>query len=311
VVQWITKTLGKQLSFFHMSIEFNRLLSGYREWVRLLNFEPSTIKYSPVRLQEFLEWLQRKDCKHANQITGAHVKEYFEYLSQRKNQRTGQGALSLNYLRTYRTTLIKFTRYLRETGQPFFEVPIQLKGPVMNVKSILTEAEIKRLYAVISNDPYGLRDRAMLAVYYGCGLRKQEGVHIEVKDILLERNMLYVRKGKGYKERYVPMAARVRTDIENYLSYGRIGLLGSKKDNGAFFIGRTGSKVLGSTLYERLQTLRRESQISKAVGLHTLRHSIATHLLQHGMKLEQIGKFLGHSSLESTQIYTHIIHEKI
>jgi integrase/recombinase XerD len=293
-----------------MNTEYQRLVSAYREWLRLLNFEPSTIKYSPIKLQEFLEWLERKGCKQVDQVTGTHVKEYFEYLSQRKNRIT-QSGLSLNYLRTYRTTLTKFTRYLRETGQIFFEVPIQLKGPVMNVKSILTEAEIKKLYAVISNDPYGLRDRAMLAVYYGCGLRKQEGVHIEVKDILFERNMLYVRKGKGYKERYVPMAAKVRSDIENYLSYGRAGLLGNKKDHGAFFIGRSGNKVSGSNMYERLQTLRREAQITKPVGLHTLRHSIATHLLQSGMRLEQIGKFLGHSTLESTQIYTHIINEKI
>ncbi|MBS1556572.1 MAG: tyrosine-type recombinase/integrase [Bacteroidetes bacterium] len=293
-----------------MNIEYQRLVSAYREWLRLLNFEPSTIQYSPIKLQEFLEWLERQQCMRVDMITGAHVKEYFEHLAHRKNERTGQG-LSLNYLRTYRTTLIKFTRYLRETGQYFFEVPVQLKGPVMNVKSILTEAEIKRLYAIISNDAYGLRDRAMLSVYYGCGLRKQEGVHLEVKDILLERNMLYVRKGKGYKERYVPMAAKVRSDIENYLSYGRAGLLGNKKDNGAFFIGRTGKAMIGNALYERLQTLRRDAQINKSIGLHTLRHSIATHLLQHGMKLEQIGKFLGHSSLESTQIYTHIIHEKI
>lgn len=291
-----------------MNIEYQRLVSAYREWLRLLNFEPSTIYYSPVRLQEFLEWIEHQGCKRVDQITGLQVKAYFEYLSHRKNKIT-EGALSLNYLRTYRTTLTKFTRYLRETGQTFFEVPIQLKGPVMNVKSILTEAEIKRLYAVISNDPYGLRDRAMLAVYYGCGLRKQEGVHLEVKDILLERNMLYVRKGKGYKERYVPMAAKVKSDIENYLGYGRAGLLGNKKDHGAFFIGRTGNKVLGSSMYERLQTLRSEAQITKPVGLHTLRHSIATHLLQHGMRLEQIGRFLGHSTLESTQIYTHIIHE--
>jgi integrase/recombinase XerD len=291
-----------------MNIEYQRLVSAYREWLRLLNFEPSTIKCSPIKLQGFLEWLERQQCMRVETITGAHVKEYFEYLSYRKNERTGQG-LSLNYLRTYRTTLIKFTRYLCETGQPFFGVPVKLKGPVMNVKSILTEAETKRLYSIISNDAYGLRDRAMLAVYYGCGLRKQEGVHIEVKDILFERNMLYVRKGKGYKERYVPMAAKVRGDIENYLSYGRAGLLGNKKDNGAFFIGRTGKAMTGDALYERLQTLRRTSQINKSIGLHTLRHSIATHLLQHGMKLEQIGKFLGHSSLESTQIYTHIINE--
>jgi integrase/recombinase XerD len=291
-----------------MNIDYQRLVSAYREWLRLLNFEPSTIEYSPIKLQDFLEWLERQQCTRVDMITGTQVKKYFDYLLHRKNERTGQG-LSLNYLRTYRTTLMKFTRYLRETGQPFFEVPIQLKGPVMNVKSILTESEIKRLYAIISNDTYGLRDRAMLALYYGCGLRKQEGVHLEVKDILFERNMLYVRKGKGYKERYVPMAAKVRSDIENYLSYGRAGLLGNKKDHGAFFIGRTGKAMIGNALYERLQTLRRDAQINKPVGLHTLRHSIATHLLQHGMKLEQIGKFLGHSSLESTQIYTHILNQ--
>ena len=129
-------------------------------------------------------------------------------------------------------------------------------------------------------------------------------------DILLEKELVYVRKGKGYKERYVPLTGKNKEDIENYLNYSRPYLLNDKKP--ACPVGRETALLLNvngkrlKTVFERIQKLKAEARINKPIGSHTLRHSIATHLLQSGMKLEHIQRFLGHSSLESTQIYTHL-----
>lgn len=294
-----------------MENAFTEAVKGFRSWLVVLNYSKANVYYSPRRAEEFLIYAHQKERRKLEEVNAEVVKQFFEHLEQRRNQRR-EGALSLNTLRVYRTALTLLSTYLRQTGQPFFEVPVQLKSPKLTQRNILTGKEITRLYDATGNDVLGERDRAMLAVYYGCGLRKAEGVHLQVRDILSEQNMLYVRKGKGYKERYVPMAEKVKADIEHYLRSGRIALLNRSKDHGYFFVSfYEGKRATGAALYERTRILFRSAGIHKPAGLHTLRHSIATHLLQSGMKLEQIARFLGHTTLESTQIYTHIVHEQV
>jgi site-specific recombinase XerD len=191
------------------------------------------------------------------------------------------------------------------------EVPLKVKPEKYPPRVILTRDEIRRLYQVTDNTQLGYRDRAMLGVYYGLGLRRSEGVGLDVKDVLLKKNLVYVRKGKNYRERYVPVSQVVRTDLENYILYVRDSFFYSpeKRKNPALLVSMQGRRVAGTTLIFRLQLLAEKAGIDKTVGLHTLRHSIATHLLSSGMSLDSICRFLGHSSLESTQIYTHLSNE--
>jgi integrase/recombinase XerD len=290
------------------TIEFLRLKQVFADWLRLLNFEPTTLKYGPTKLQEFLSWLESNGITEIASITRQTITQYFDYLLQRENQTKG-GRLSKNSLRTHLTNLRKFARYLRESGQGSFDISIQITGKLHNTREIFTKAEITALYEATGSDILGLRDKAILAVYYGCGLRRSEGRNLDVKDIILERNLLYVRKGKNYKERYVPMTAGVREDLANYIELARPFLL--KSPTHALFIGREGTRIAGTTIINRLSQLKEKAGIDKNAGLHSLRHSIATHLLQSGMELEKIKQFLGHGSLESTQIYTHIVNETI
>jgi site-specific recombinase XerD len=287
--------------------EYLRLVAAFAEWLRLLNFEPSTIKYGPGKLSEFLAWLESNNITGIEDVTRQTITKYFNYLLKRQNQRT-KGRLSKNYLRTHLTNLRRFARYLRETVQDSFEVTFRITGSLYNIKAIFTRKEIKDLYEATGSDILGLRDKAMLAVYYGCGLRRSEGLSLDVKDVLFDRNLLYVRKSKNCKERYVPITAGVREDLTNYIEYARPILL--KQHTHALFISSEGTRVTGNTMINRLHQLKERVGIEKDAGLHTLRHSIATHLLQSGMELEKIKQFLGHSSMESTQIYTHIDHER-
>jgi integrase/recombinase XerD len=149
----------------------------------------------------------------------------------------------------------------------------------------------------------------MLAIYYGCGLRRNEGVCLNVGDINFDRALVHVRKGKNYKERFVPISKASLKYLQDYIYDYRPELLhGSKAE--ALFLGYYGKRMGGQSLLLRLKYLQQQTEnldlIEKEIGLHTLRHSIATHLLQAGMKLEYIARFLGHGSLESTQIYTHL-----
>jgi integrase/recombinase XerD len=156
------------------------------------------------------------------------------------------------------------------------------------------------------------RDRAMLELYYSCGLRRNEGVHITINDINFDSRLLYVLKGKKYKERFVPFNKTNAGYLQEYV-YDHRPVLTRDKREGALFTSVTGKPMISGTLNSRLKLLQLLSDDlglqQKTIGLHTLRHSIATHLLQAGMSLEKIARFLGHSSLDSTQIYTHLANQ--
>jgi len=289
---------------------YTRLHTGFSEWLRILNFEPTSRRDMPKMLAEFLDYLEVKGCYHPHDIQPTHIRSYFEYLHIRLNRKSG-GGLSKNYIRKQLQVINKFSRYLTESGQASFTVNFHIKGAADRSSNVLTIAEVKQLYEATTNDTLGLRDKAMLALYYGCGLRKNEGVNTNVSDILFDKEMVFVRKGKGYKERYVPLSAGNKADLENYIHYARPYLINeSNRKEEALLLGIKGKRLGGARCYKRIQYLRNEARISKPIGLHTLRHSIASHLLHSGMQLEQIQRFLGHSSLESTQIYTHLKHEQ-
>lgn len=281
-----------------------KYISGYKRWLELHNYVQASIEYGPERLKDFLGWMEGKDLNEIEAFTGSDVKQYFEELSRRKSQRTGE-VISDATQRSYLTTINRFARYLRQTEQGNIDVPVSIKGERKKPIVLLSKEEIVSLYEHCDDSLLGVRDRALLSVFYGCGVRRNEAVHLEVKDVLGERNLLYVRKGKGYKERYVPMVGAVRKDIVDYMVRVRPMLRG-REVHEVLFVGMQGKPLSGSSMYERIKKLVKKSGVEKQVGLHTLRHSIATHLLANGMKLCEIGQFLGHSSLESTQIYTHI-----
>jgi integrase/recombinase XerD len=162
---------------------------------------------------------------------------------------------------------------------------------------------------------YGQRNRAMLAVYYCCGLRKSEGINLEIKDIQNDRLTIHVRKGKGNRERYVPVTAQTMQLLTEYMHVERARTVQQNEtQTEQFFITEFGTPCTGQAVSMVFRSLIRRcgnSEIqAKQPSLHTLRHSIATHLLQQGMDIVLIQQFLGHKTLDSTQIYTHIINEQ-
>ena len=286
---------------------WQRYIEGYRRWLELHNYVASSIQYDPVRIAEFLRQMELQGVSQIEEITSQKVEIFFDYLSKRKSKNTGD-LLTLCTMRSYLTAVNRFARYLRDSGEGNIAINIKFKGSANSRSIVFSKAEIERLYQVTDDSLLGIRDRAMLAVFYGCGVRKSEGSQLEIRDILPDKNLLYVRKGKGYKERYIPMVGKVKKDILDYVVLARPMLLGNEV-NELLFVGRVGKPLGSQALYERFKRLMRRANMKHRAGLHALRHSIATHLLIEGMKLSQIAKFLGHRSLESTQIYTHLRNE--
>lgn len=287
--------------------EYIRLMHEFAEWLALLGYAESTVYNLPHHLKEFLFYLEQTGRQEIAKVGRKEVKHFFNHLAVRSNQRR-PGALSNSYLNKYLQALKNFSRYVTETHQGQFSLSKRCIKTEQQIKYILTADEVGLMYEACDHSLLGIRDRAMLSVFYGCGLRRNEGVQLDTDDILFNKAMLYVRKGKNYTERYVPMSEKIMADLKACLQV-RGQLTGSRSAK-AFFVSMKGNRADGQSLLLRLKRLQQNSFDStlqeKQIGLHTLRHSIATHLLQSGMQLRHIARFLGHKSLESTQIYTHL-----
>jgi integrase/recombinase XerD len=301
---------------------------SFKEWLEALGYSWQGVYYMPIQIRGLLNWLEKQNKTELRHITTEAITNYYyQELKQRKNYMRDAGALGNKHLNKHLQALRKFVEYLRQTGK--------LQIPLLNIRqeeifdnqpTVLTEEEIQQLYKATAVIPdkmkhakprefyelLNVRDRAMLSIFYGCGLRRNEGYHLNITDIHIENSILHVRKGKGYKERLVPVSKKSLEHITAYLYEARPQLVNDNREE-AFFINHNGKRLGGQMLMLCLQSLARKTNDAtlqqKEIGLHTLRHSIATHLLANGMNLEKIKDFLGHSSLESTQIYTHLIND--
>jgi integrase/recombinase XerD len=291
-------------------MEINVILTeSFEKWLKTLDYAPSTVYASVRYVNDFFFYLKSSEISNLEAVQHEIINGYYKHLQTRANKRQN-GSLSNNYITSNINAIKRFSRYLQETEKPFFEVSIKTKTDKETSKTILNLKEIKMLYKACGNDLLGIRDRAILSVYYGCGLRRSEGANLDLKDVLLKEKLLFVRSGKGYKERYVPMTEAVKDDLENYIYQSRERIQSFKdKKNEALFLSMQVKRMCGNALIDRIHKLGEAAGIQKEICLHTLRHSIATHLLQSGMTLEEVSQFLGHSSLESTQIYTHLANE--
>ena len=150
----------------------------------------------------------------------------------------------------------------------------------------------------------------MLVLLYSCGLRRNETVTMNIKDVLFDKELVLVRKGKNYKERYVPINHYNLELLESYIYDARIQFKNYNTSE-ALLIGQSGNRMNGSAIARHLKSIievtNNEVLQSKNITPHKLRHAIATHFLQAGMDIEYIKQFLGHAHLETTQIYTHLV----
>jgi site-specific recombinase XerD len=276
----------------------------------VLNCAKVTADVLPVHIKEFLQYQEQQGNASLQAISMTTAQAFIDHLRQTPGRRTCK-ALSAGHLNKYVQALNLFSCYLKETGKANAGFRLERMDDARDKPTWLTKDEIQSLYEVTGDSVLGIRDRAMLSVYYGCGLRLNEGASLELKDIIGDKKLLHVRKGKHYKERYVPIAARNYEAIKLYVDYGRPQLLQQHSTSAVFIDANKGRLMQKQSLYVRIKQLVKKAGIKKKVGTHTLRHSIATHLLQSGMKLEKIQEFLGHSSLDSTQLYTHLANEKL
>ena len=300
-----------------MNASYKTIIAEYVTWLETLGFSDAMIYDYKFRLHDFFEWLENKQVQSINLLNNRHITEYHAYLETRQNKKIKGRLLSASHLNHNFMAIDKLLEFLHQYGMANAPVPTNYRMKMDEQERIqkievLTQQEIKTLYNCIPNTysrflfaerqarQYELK--LIFALYYGCGLRLSEGYKLRIQDVDFDKKTVFVEQGKNYKDRIIPMSSGVYNELQDYVYNYRHRL--KLKHNRLFIYTK-------QTLHLRLKHLQNvcddETIKEKRLSLHVLRHSIATHLLQNGMSIENISLFLGHSSLDTTQIYTHLI----
>ena len=274
------------------------IVNSFAAWLYQAGYSEGTQKMLPACVREFLA---QQQITEINYIEQGQVKDFYAWLQTRPLKHRS-GALSEMMIHHYVYALKTFFGWLEITEQIDYN-PIsgmKFKKPEQNSRKPLNKGEVSQLFEAAESG----KERALLHLFYSCGLRRSEGEALNIQDLRYKEQLLYVRSGKGAKRRVVPMTAAVAKDLETYWLQERCGYSTQKiKDQEAFILNRTGTRMRGSGYNDLFKALASRAGLSPDITLHHLRHSIATHLLQGGMNLEQVRDFLGHHCLETTQIY--------
>lgn len=239
------------------------------------------------------------------EITYENIQEYLFQLSKKKFSERSQAR--------WISSIKSFFKYLVEDEFRTDNPTTLLEGPKLGLylPDTLSFEDVNRIIAVIKNDTdLGRRNHCMVEVLYGCGLRVSELIDLKISNINFKESYLKV-EGKGDKSRFVPMASFTSKLIKDYIRDIRSKYKINKKCEDILFLNSRGSAMSRVIVFIIIKELTEKAGINKKISPHTFRHSFATHLLQNGADLRYIQEMLGHSSITTTEIYTHLKNEEL
>lgn len=238
-------------------------------------------------------------------ITYENLQEYIYQLSKNKiSERSQARAIS---------SIKAFFKFLLEDDYRTDNPATLLEGPKLGLylPDTLSEEDINRIITCIDNSTdIGKRNKCILEVLYGCGLRVSELIDLKISNINFKESYIMV-EGKGEKTRLVPLANTTAEFITSYIHTVRNKTKINKKYEDTLFINSRGTNMSRVIVFIIIKELTQKAGISKSISPHTFRHSFATHLLQNGADLRFIQEMLGHSSITTTQVYTHLKTEEL
>ena len=282
----------------------------YRDYLLLLGYTKQTCQSRYLYLKEFFNHLEEIGIYQLHHITAVEIGNFYEYVQNRKSIKTNKPLIRKtvnDIMRCVQT----FLGYALHLGRIKSNPASYLKLRYLNEQPeriIFTQQEIQELYQATETK----QEKAILHIAYGCGLRVNEISQLNKEDLRLTENIIIVQKGKNNKRRIVPINDKIKKELEVFI-------FSSDPKQKALFLNSKGNRMQQWTFNSILKNIIKRTAFGKAftkeelnsIGIHTLRHSIATHLLENGMPLEQVQQFLGHSHIESTEIYTHINQNQI
>lgn len=313
---------------------FRGYLVEFLDWMAARHYAEQSIKNRRIELGYFIDWCEERNILRPDEVTRALLEQYRQYIFHYRRKSAGgkttQAGQPLSF-QTQGKRLISvrlFFQWLARSHYLLYNPASELDLPRPEKRlprHILAIAEVEQIMNALDiAEPTGLalRDRAMLETLYSTGMRRSELVNLRVDDVDLERGTVFIRLGKGKKDRMVPIGARACAWIEKYLYTVRPDYLESE-DGGVLFLAKHGEGMQGKQLSGIVKKaieaakLERFQDTHPNAACHLFRHACATHMLEGGADIRYIQALLGHEDLSTTEVYTRVsilqlkaVHEK-
>jgi integrase/recombinase XerD len=264
------------------------------------NLSANTVSSYKIDINTFVEFIVSKNINDPSKVTTENISRFFKLLKDM--------GLSATSSARYFSSLKGFYLYLLR-NKYILKNPIEkISAPKISKKlpAVLTVNEVEKILCLPDvENKLGLRDKAILELFYACGTRVSELINLKIGDLFLKEEIIRVF-GKGSKERLIPIGSSAINWMEQYLIKSRPLLMKKSKSENYLFLNSRGSKLSRMGVWKIIDRYVREAGILKKVHPHTFRHSFATHLLEGGADLRAVQEMLGHADISTTQIYTHI-----
>lgn len=276
------------------------LVNEYLAYIKVeRGLSPRTVEAYGRDLRRWEEFICKRGRPDPRDVEREDITLFLEELR--------RGGLSARSLARVTATLRSFQGFLLREGSgdglPIADLPSPRHERAL--PKVLNQGEVEKLLEQpILNDPRGLRDKAILETLYGTGIRISELTGLDIEDVDLRESEMRVM-GKGAKERIVPVGEEAAGALRDYMELGRPRLSRSSGQR-ALFLNQRGGRLTRQGAWERVKKYARRAGLEKQMTPHTLRHSYATHLLENGADLRYVQELLGHASISTTQIYTHV-----
>ena len=281
--------------------------ADYLLWLRVHNYAETTIDCRQRYLRYFTVFCDTHDTRDAGQVTFELLRSYQQQLFEHRKA----DGLPLTFA-TQAQRLVPvchFFSWLRRSGHLTLNPASDLLMPRPDRRlpeATLSAQEMTLLLAQPNvSRPLGLRDRAILEVFYSCALRRQELINLTVRDVDFDRGTVFVRSGKGAKDRYVLIGERALFWLRLYLDLTRPQLT-TNADTPTLFISSNATPICPDWLSRKIRRYLASARINKNGSCHLLRHSVATLMLEGGADIRYVAEMLGHIRLETTQRYTRV-----
>lgn len=284
----------------------NALVADFNKTLKVLGYNRSVDSKYPILVREFLSFLENRKVLNVCCCKASDVEAFHLYLSKRPNERK-KGIISISHHRHIMFSIRLLFDYLLEIGEiensPAY-IPAFQWGQ-MKEREILSQREIEKIFSVCKTQ----LERAVIAIAYGCGLRRTEISNLKTSDILLSLYQVNVRDGKNHKNRSVPVTPRIAEILFGFIKQERDQIVSaSGTTSQAFFLsvkGRPLPKNKFNTIFKRLLIRTGDPGLqNRKVSLHSLRHSIAVHMLNRNAEIDFVRRFLGHANIDTTNLYS-------
>ncbi len=262
----------------------------------------TTIKRKSREVRRFLNHM-KTEGKDLREIKGQELEEYFLFLKEK--------GFSSSTRLIVRSSLEELYRLLKKQKMvltdPFLKAEVVIREK-SGVRKVFTQSQIEKLLnSIDAKTGYGQRDRAIFEFLYVTGCRISEVCSLDVEDVDFSSCEVFIRQGKGRKDRFVPLGTVAKLYFDKWVHYGRKWFYGSES-KGPLFLNEHGARLSASAIRARLKTyLKKVDLDGQGFSPHSIRHSCATHLLENGAEIRYVQELLGHESLETTVTYTENI----